>query len=309
MELFKNPSYDFMSKRYIMFGLSSLVIIVGIVSVIINGGLNYSVDFAGGSVLWLKFQQPVAVKAIRQKLAEINLGDSEIQMMGETATSGVSDEVIIRSAQTEEGKSSTEAIKNALRGAFPGNSFEILDEEFVGPKVGSELKGKAFKAIILSLLAIVAYVSWRFEFRFAIGAIVALAHDVLITIGIFSIFGKEMSLPVVAALLTIVGYSLNDTIVVYDRIREELKLLKRKTYQEIVNKSINMTLSRTIITSLTTLFVVLVLFIFGGHVIHDFAFALLVGVVVGTYSSIAIASPLVVEWQLRRPPKRKKRRR
>ena len=306
MEFFKDPDYDLVSKRYIMFAVSGVVILIGILSMILHGGLEYSVDFAGGSVLWLKFSEPVAVESLRSSLADIGLGDSEIQMMGEGSATGVSEEVIIRSAQSAEGVSRTGEIKETLRTAFPGISYNILDEEFVGPKIGSELKGKAIKAILFSLLVIVLYISWRFEFRFAIAAIIALAHDVLITIGIFSLAGKEISLPVIAALLTIVGYSLNDTIVVFDRIREELRLMRRKRYPFIINASINRTLSRTIVTSTTTLFVVLSLFVLGGHVIHDFAFALLVGVMVGTYSSIFVASPVLVEWQQRWPARKKK---
>lgn len=307
MEFFKDPDYDLVSKRYIMFAVSGIIILVGIVSIFLHGGLEYSVDFAGGSLLWLKFDKPVAVEELRSSLAGIDLGDSQIQMLGDGSSTGESREVIIRTAQTEEGTSRTGEVKEVLRSTFAGNAYEILDEEFVGPKIGTELKGKAIKAIIFSLLVIVLYISWRFEFRFAMAAIVALAHDVLITIGIFSLTGKEISLPVIAALLTIVGYSLNDTIVVFDRIREELRLMRRKRYPVIINASINRTLSRTIITTTTTLFVVLSLFVFGGSVIHDFAFALLVGVIVGTYSSIFVASPVLVEWQQRWPSRKKKK--
>jgi preprotein translocase subunit SecF len=177
----------------------------------------------------------------------------------------------------------------------------------VGPKIGSELRTAMFWAVIYSLLGIVAYVTWRFEFRFAIAAIIALIHDVCFTLGFFSVTGLEVSLAVIAAVLTIVGYSLNDTIVVFDRIRENLHTRRRDNYAKMVNASINETLSRTIITSLTTLFVVVCLVVFGGPVIRDFAVTLLVGITVGTYSSIFIASPVVVEWQLYRASKVKKK--
>lgn len=190
-------------------------------------------------------------------------------------------------------------LKEAISESFPGREITIRRTETVGPKIGEELKNRAWAAIIISLFGILVYISWRFEFRFAVGAIIALIHDILITLGLFSITGKELSLVVIAAFLTIVGYSLNDTIVVFDRIRENFSLRKRSSYDSMVNTSINESLSRTIITSLTTLIVVLFLFIWGGEVIHDFAFALLIGIVVGTYSSIFVASPILIEWQNR----------
>ena len=184
---------------------------------------------------------------------------------------------------------------DSFPGQVPDNKTDfILGKGSVGPKIGAELSGKAIMAIISALGLILLYISIRFEFRFALGAIAALAHDVLITLGIFSLLGFEISLPIIAAFLTIVGYSLNDTIVIFDRIRENVKASKREAYHTIVNHSINESLSRTIITSLTTFFVVLVLWLFGGEVIHTFAFAMIIGVIVGTYSSIYIASPIVV---------------
>jgi len=190
-------------------------------------------------------------------------------------------------------------LKEAISESYPDREITVRRTETVGPKIGQELQNRAWAAIIISLFGILVYISWRFEFRFAIGAIIALIHDILITLGLFSITGKELSLVVIAAFLTIVGYSLNDTIVVFDRIRENFSLRRRASYDSMVNTSINESLSRTVITSLTTLVVVLFLFFAGGEVIHDFAFALLVGVVVGTYSSIFVASPILIEWQNR----------
>ena len=187
-----------------------------------------------------------------------------------------------------------EIIKKNFPQNIDPNTFIRMQQE-IGPRIGEELKGKALLAIFWALVGIILYIWWRFEFTFGIAAVIALFHDVLITIGIFSITGKEMSLPVVAALLTIVGYSLNDTIVVFDRIREDLKKFRRESYVNVFNHSINETLSRTIITSLTTFVVVLSLYLFGGSVIHDFAFALLIGIIVGTYSSVFVASPIMVE--------------
>ncbi len=190
-------------------------------------------------------------------------------------------------------------LKAEISKSFPSREITVRRTETVGPKIGEELKKRAWAAIVISLFGILIYISWRFEFRFAVGAIIALIHDILITLGIFSITGKELSLVVIAAFLTIVGYSLNDTIVVFDRIRENFSIRRRESYNRMINISINDSLSRTIVTSFTTLIVVLFLFFIGGEVIHDFAFALLIGVVVGTYSSIFVASPVLVEWQNR----------
>jgi len=200
------------------------------------------------------------------------------------------------------------AVRESLAKQFGDQSFEIRRTEMVGPKVGKDLRSKGIKAIIFALLGILIYISWRFQFRFAVGAVAALGHDVMITVGALSLTNKEISLPVLAALLTIVGYSLNDTIVVYDRIRENSRRFRRETFEKVVNVSINETLSRTVLTSVTTLIVVVILFFFGGGVIHDFTFTLIVGIVVGTYSSIFVATPLVILWQQQLARKGKARR-
>jgi preprotein translocase SecF subunit len=199
----------------------------------------------------------------------------------------------------------SEQALNEIATKLAANKFELLSKDTVGPRIGSELRNDAIKAILIALILILAYISWRFEFKFAVGAVAALFHDVLITLGIFSLLKLEISLAVVAAFLTIIGYSLNDTIVVFDRIRENLKVMRREEYPKIFNISINQTLSRTLLTSLTTFVVVLILFFFGGEVIHTFSFALVIGIIVGTYSSVFIASPVVVEWYLKAEAKRK----
>jgi preprotein translocase subunit SecF len=196
-------------------------------------------------------------------------------------------------------------IIKALEPIFGEGSIDLRRTEVVGPQVGAALRKQATLAIVYALVGILFYITIRFEFRFAVAAIVALVHDVMITMGAFAVTQKELSLPVIAAFLTIVGYSLNDTIVVFDRIRENLKAYRREGYEEVVNRSINETLSRTLLTSLTTMIVVLALFFLGGEVIHDFAFALLVGVVVGTYSSIFVASPVLIFWQRLLPSKKR----
>jgi len=304
MQFFKNPSYDFMKIRRYAFLLSGLVIGLGIISLAIHGGPRLSIDFLGGSMIQVKFDRPVQLSELRTALApldSLNIGSIDLQNFGSK------DEVLVRVGRFTSGASMGPYIKSALKAKFPDLSVDIEREESVGPKIGKVLERKALLAMFYSLLGILIYISWRFEFRFAIAAIIALFHDVTITVGAFSLFGKEISLAVMAAILTIIGYSLNDTIVVFDRIRENRRVLRRQELTDIVNVSINQSLNRTTNTSLTTLLVVLMLFIYGGGIIHDFAFALLVGVIVGTYSSDFIASPILVEWHLRSAGKDKGR--
>ena len=206
-------------------------------------------------------------------------------------------EVLIKAEIQRGGENTAVLIQDVLSRDFPDNPYEIRRVEEVGPKIGRELVKGAILSVIFASLLMGIYISWRFELKFAIGAVAALIHDVLVTVGVFSLLNVEFSLPVVAAILTLIGYSLNDTIVVFDRVRENLKLLRREKNEVIINKSINEVLSRTIITSLTTLFVIVIIFIFGGEVIHNFAFALLIGIITGTYSSIYVASPIVAAWK------------
>jgi preprotein translocase SecF subunit len=290
LQILKDTHFDFVGKRKVAFLLSAALILMGIISLIAHGGPAFSIDFSGGTLLQIQFQEDLSVDDIRSSMDRIGWGDSEIQKFAQGK------EFLIRVKKQEAGTKVADQIKEALTADFRDNSFEVRREEKVGPKIGQELKGKALRAILFAMILILVYISWRFEFKFAVGAIVALFHDVLITVGIFSLLNKEISLAIVAALLTIVGYSLNDTIVVFDRIREDLA---------IMNASINQTLSRTIITSLTTLAVVVCLFILGGEVIRDFAFALMIGVLVGTYSSIFVASPVLIEWHSRLLAKKK----
>lgn len=276
---------DFISKRMIFFVLSALCIIVSITSFVMRGEANYSIDFTGGTLAQVRFKESVDIASVREALTAEGLSDAVIQTFGARE----SHEIIIRTSDVEK-----EVIRQALS-SLVGDGYEILRVERVGPAVGSDLRKKAIQAIVWALIAILIYVGWRFRsFVYGVAAIAALFHDVIIAAGALALSGREFSIPIIAALLTIVGYSLNDTIVIFDRIREDKKLMKRSSLVDIVNASINQTLSRTIITSLTTLLVVIFLFIFGGAVINDFAFTLLVGVVVGTYSSIYVASPLLV---------------
>ena len=278
---------------------STILIVGGLVSVALHRGFNSSIDFAGGTLVEVQFEEPVPLQQVRDV---IDAGGFE---GAEVINFGGPDEVLIKVKSIGKASQAAAKIDSVLKSNW---DFTMRRVESVGPKIGSELKTAAFWAIIYSLFGIVVYISWRFQFRFAIAAIIALIHDVLFTLGFFSVTDKELSIPVIAAILTVVGYSLNDTIVVFDRIRENLRSRgKREGYAIIVNASINETLSRTVITSLTTLTVVVCLAVIGGPVIHDFAITLLVGVLVGTYSSIFIASPVLVEWEMWRS-KRKRRR-
>ncbi len=302
MRFFKNTNIDFVGKRKIFFTISLLMILAGVVSLIIHKGPKYGIDFTGGIALEIDLSpvaptaKPVSIQEVREVLNKAGI-DAEIQEI-KSVTDKTKSYVLIKTKRNKEnGEDLSKKILSILKENFPKNvnpETFLRSQQVVGPKIGEELKGKALLAIFWSLLGIILYIWWRFEFTYGLAAIAALFHDVLITVGVFSILGKEMTLPIIAALLTIVGYSLNDTIVVFDRIREDLRLYRKTDYATVINKSINQTLSRTIITSLTTFVVVLSLFIFGGSVIHDFALALLIGVVVGTYSSIYIASPIMI---------------
>ena len=296
MQLFKHETrFDFMGKIKVAMIISGIVILVGLGSIVFSGGLKYGIDFAGGTLVQLQFKSPPDIEVIRDGLKTIGLGESTIQEFGSKK------DILIRVERSEEKLEAVGAmVKRSLSGKF--NSDEIIVErvEMVGPKVGRDLREKALLSILYAVIGIVIYISWRFEFQYAIAAIIALMHDVLVTMGAFSILDKEFTLVIVAAFLTIIGYSLNDTIVVFDRIRENLRRKGKLSLSEIINSSINQTLSRTLLTSGTTLLVVLALFFFGGEIIHDFSFALLVGVFVGTYSSIFIASVFLVYWASRK---------
>lgn len=282
---------------------SLAVIIVSIASLILHGGPRLGIDFAGGTLVQVKFKQETTIDRMRTALKKIDLENSVIQQFGYKDNN----EFLIRTERsTADLKGLSGEIEEALASTYDKNEFEVRRVEIVGPKVGKDLRQKGINAMLIAMIGILIYITWRFEFRYAIGAIIALIHDVIITVGVFSLLDKEFTLPIIAALLTIIGYSLNDTIVVYDRIRENIRKFRKKALREVVNSSVNQVLSRTILTSVTTLLVVFALFFLGGAVIHDFAFALLVGILVGTYSSVFIASPTVLAWETFKPSKRKK---
>ena len=304
MQIIKSSNIDFINKSKLTIFLSSALILASIFSLIINNGPELSIDFKGGTLIAVNYTKPVNINDLRSKLKSVNISGRNFDFsLAEIKHFGSESSVALRIANIENEPENFSSqligiLKNSFPDGYPKNKDDfILSIGKVSPKVGSELSGKAIMAIIYAVTLILIYISLRFEFVFAIGAIAAIAHDVTITLGIFSILGYEISLPVVAAFLTIVGYSLNDTIVIFDRIRENLKTIKKDSIIDTVNKSINESLSRTIVTSLTTFFVVLILYYFGGEVIRYFSFALIIGVLVGTYSSIFVASLIVVYMQ------------
>ena len=387
MEFFHKTNIDFLGFRYKAFIISGLIIVAGLVSAIAKGGYKLSVEFEGGTLVQVKFDEAVPIADVRNSMGRAGYATAEIQQYGESG-----DEYIIKIGGVEETNYASEhlleglnkaapglkwtvlsteqlppdlskgfegatllsveadsipdieilaarmkenghgvleatkatskraafripllgaetkvadALKAELTKDFPQRTIEIRRTETIGPKVGKELQSKAWAAIIVSLFGILVYVSWRFELKFAVGAVLSLAHDILVTVGIFSIFNREISLFVVAAFLTIVGYSINDTIVVYDRIRENFGLRRRESYEGMLNVSINETLSRTIITVITVFIVTMFLLFMGGEFVRDFAFAMTIGLITGTYSSVFVASAIVVEWQNRITNRRK----
>ena len=293
MQIIKHDiNIDFVGKRKLALIVSAVMIFIGLASLVVNGGPNYGIDFVGGTLVQVKFAENTDAARIKDGLASLELGSVVVQRFGDDPN-----EFLIRVQESGEGKDLSGLISGSLESVYGEGKVDIRRVEMVGPQVGKDLRQKGLLSISYAMIGILVYIAWRFELRYAIGAIIALLHDVLITLGAFSITGREIDLPIIAAFLAIIGYSLNDTIIVYDRIRENYGKHQKLGFGEVVNRSINETLSRTILTSGTTLMVVLALFIFGGGVIHNFAFAMLVGILIGTYSSIFVASPLLILWQ------------
>ncbi|MBF0191340.1 MAG: protein translocase subunit SecF [Magnetococcales bacterium] len=296
MELISSKlNIDFVGFRKWAYVVSLATLLVSL-GFLVTKGLNFGLDFSGGAVMQLRFPGPAPIGEIRTALGRIGLGAAVIQEFG------APEEILIRLHQEKDAKEHeaskvAQKIMDVVTPLATTGKVELRRVEFVGPQVGRELTVNGIWAVVYSWLAILIYVGVRFEFRFAFGAVLALVHDVFITMGFFAITQKEFSLVVVAAILTIIGYSINDTIVVFDRIRDETKRLRNQPLETIINEAVNRTLSRTIITALTVVLVLIALIFFGGEVIHDFALTLLLGVVVGTWSSIYVASPIVLEWE------------
>jgi preprotein translocase subunit SecF len=292
LQIFANASFDFVGRRRWFYGISVGLVLASLLGIAARGGLNYGIDFTGGTLIQVRYDKRVTVAQVRQGLEAVRLGGAIIQQFGDPQ------EYLIRLPQGEDKPEElTPRVRGALAKAVDG-AVEIRRVEFVGPQVGKDLQIQALYAVLAGMAGILIYVAIRFDFRGGVISIAALAHDVIVTLGALTLTGREMSLPVLAALLTIVGYSINDTIVVFDRIRESRgKGLRRgEGLAQLVNGAINQTLSRTVLTAFTTFLAAVVLFLFGGEVLQDFAFALVVGVVTGTYSSIAAAS-LVMDWE------------
>ncbi|MCP4290718.1 MAG: protein translocase subunit SecF [bacterium] len=299
MEFFRNPNINFIGAMKPAFTFSVVLIALSLILLVINGGPRLSIDFTGGSVLQVKIAEPApSVGEIRAALE--GKGYDGIQV----TEFGSADEFLITfpnvEGETTETLDAAQILLNDLRESLNGRDIELRREESVGPKIGDELRKGATSAVFGALALIVLYITFRFVFRYGIAAILALVHDVTLTLGVFAILNLEISLSIIAAFLTIIGYSLNDTIVVFDRIRENMRLRRKESYAQVINRSINECLSRTLLTSVTTFMVAICLYILGGAVIHDFAFALTFGVVVGTYSSMFIASPILVWWYERK---------
>jgi preprotein translocase subunit SecF len=292
MQIFKNtPTFDFMAKRKIALAFSLVLIIASISSLAIKG-LNFGLDFTGGTLIEVAYPQSADLNKIRNRLTAAGFGDAVVQNFGS------SKDVLVRLAPRE--STSSQSLGDKILSALKEDDANVVmrRQEFVGPQVGDELRDDGGLAMLIALGFILIYVMARFEYRFALGSISALIHDVIITIGVFSFFEFDFDLTVLAAVLAVIGYSLNDTIVVFDRIRENFRLMRKQEPGAIVNVSLNQTLSRTMMTSVTTLIVVLAMFFLGGELIHAFAIALIIGILVGTYSSIYVASSMVITLKI-----------
>jgi len=298
LEILKKTNIDFIGKKYITLLVTGTLTIIGIIAIIqiAAGRANMGIDFAGGTEIQLRFEKPVTLQSVRSALDTGGIKGFELQDIP------AEKKVMIKTKQSEGDLTKiTDSITSVLNQNMPDNKYVIDSTTAIGPKVGAKLRSDSVKAIIMATIGILIYVAVRFKFQFGVGATIATFHDVLAILGIFYLMGKEINLIVVSGLLTIAGYSLTDTVVVYDRIRENLKVQFKEPLPNVINNSINEVLSRTIITSLTVFMAAAALFFLGGEVIHDFAFAILLGVIVGTYSSIFVASPILLLWKKNRP--------
>lgn len=287
-----HPNFGFVSKRMFFFAFSALLVAAS-VGLFLTKGLSYGIDFTGGIMIEVKTPQPNQIGDMRAKLGKLELGAIELQEFG------APDDILIRVPAQAGGEKANQAAVNAVKVAL-GDGIEYRRTELVGPKVSDELFWNGMYAVISAILAILVYIWFRFEWQFGLGAVVALSHDVITTIGVFSLIQHEFNLATVAAVLTIAGYSINDTVVVFDRVRENLRKYKTKPMDELLNQSANETLSRTVMTSLTTLLALLALYFLGGEIIRDFAFAMIWGVLIGTYSSVCLAVPLLLHMGVQR---------
>ena len=300
-ELFKGLKVDWLGKRKLFFAISSVLLLVGMTSLVMKGQFVYGTDFKGGTVVVVKFDEAVDIGAVRNLLPE-----AEIQAIQSSGAGSGFQIQLAKAVENEDATVGRETVTKALSTAFAGK-FRIDSSESVSAKVGAELRTKAVTATLYALAGILIYIAFRFEWIYGAAAVFAVFHDALVTLGFFSLFNYEINLTVIAALLTLVGYSVNDTIVIFDRVRENLKVRRRDDLETILNDSINQTFSRTILTSVLTFLTVMALFLFGGEIINNFAFAMVVGIIIGSYSSVAVAAPLVLIYNNALRPKVAKR--
>jgi preprotein translocase subunit SecF len=298
LELIKHTKIDFLGKRKFAFIFSGILSLIGIFTIvqIANGRANLGIDFAGGTSMQLKFEKPINLHEVRKALEDGGIRDFDLQDLPAVQ------KILIRVKKTEQQLGQiSDTITGIISQKFPDNKYVVDSTTAIGPKVGGRLRVDAAQAIVMATLGILIYIAIRFKFDFAVGATVATFHDVLAVLAVFYLLGKEINLILVTALLTIAGYSLTDTVVVFDRIRENLRTRLKEPIEALINSSINEVLSRTIVTSLTVLLTAFALFFFGGEVLHDFSLAIILGVIIGTYSTMFIASPIVLLWRRKRP--------
>lgn len=299
MRIFESTNFDFLGKRKIFYVVSLSVIVVGMITLFFKG-IPLGIDFQGGTELQIRFENPESVSDMRKIMDRAEFVGMEIK------TLGTDRDLLLRTPLQGEGQTVSDKIQEAIKNTLKDNKFEVRRVDKVGPKIGAELRRNALFAVVFSLLGILVYLSFRFQFVYALGAVIGLAHDVLITISAVAIFDAilpmlqlEFNQTMLAAFLTLIGFSVNDTVIIFDRIRENIKLYKNEDIENVMNKSVNATLSRTIITSGTVFLTILVLFIFGGEVLRGFAFTFGVGIITGTYSSVFVSSAIVVDWKHR----------
>jgi preprotein translocase subunit SecF len=306
VELFRSTNIDWLGKKWYFLGFSLIFSVAGILSILFWHKIPLGVDFKGGTQVRVAFSQPPNEDHIRQAMDRAGVHDARIQRVSDPSGRAANKVIIAlpESTATDTAHDAgRQSVENALSANYHDSSFNIEQVEIVGPTAGKQLQKQALWATVYSLIGMLAYLWFRFELIYGVAAVVAVFHDTLITIGAFSLTNQEITLTVIAAILTLIGYSMNDTIVVFDRIRENLALSRRETLHDVVNRSINQTLSRTVISSGLTFLTVLSLYLFGGEVLHGFSFALVVGILIGTYSSIAVAAPMLVayqEWRAKR---------
>lgn len=304
MQFLSKTNFDFIAMRKVSWAISAILIVLGIVALfmIVFGNASLSIDFAGGTEIQGSFANPVEAGTVRSALASAGFADATIQAIQGSTPNLFNVRVKSASGGSESESTVAERLRDALNKGIPGNSFKLDSVQEVGPTIGAELRTQAQIAMAIALVGILVYIWVRFDFRFSVAATVATFHDVLAVLGLMFILQREMSMLILTALMTIAGYTINDKIIVFDRIREHLRVFRKKSdFVTVVNGAINQTLSRTIITSLTVVMASLVILFVCGPVVRDFALALLIGVVVGTYSSIFVAAPILVEWEARRP--------